>query len=101
MPITVTERLAVPALVWALVALMSAGFIRAIGGASPRMRIVAKCFVVFIGGVYYCIAWSDRLGDVFGWEDAWMGVLALLAVCCVCLCRILLKRQRETRTERG
>lgn len=81
------ERLIVPAAVWVLVALMSAGFMRGVGGSTARMKIVFRCSMVFAGGMFYCIAWHDVLARIFSWDDAWIGVTVAFGIGSVLLGR--------------
>jgi len=74
------ERLIIPAALTALVALMSAGVMFGVGGATQRMKIVLRCALVFTAGMLYSMAWHDVLARIFGWDDAWIAVTVAFGI---------------------
>jgi hypothetical protein len=82
------ERIIVPAVVWLLVAAMSGLFVYGSGGATARMKIVVRYSMLFAGGLFYSIAWSDVLARILGWEDAWIAIALGFAILSFWRCRV-------------
>ena len=84
------ERLIIPAVVWLLVAAMSGVFVYGGSGATARMKIAFRYSMLFTAGLFYSIAWKDVLGEIFGWEGAWIAVALGFAVLSFWRCRAYL-----------
>jgi hypothetical protein len=93
------ERLIVPAVVWAVVAAMSGGFMFTMNGATKRMRVIWLSAMLYNAGLLYSIAWKDKLANAFGSKDAWVFAAFLLAIVVVLICRRLLQKQSASETE--
>jgi hypothetical protein len=85
----------VPLLITAIFALLSFGFMFSVRGGTRRMRIVGSCSILFVLGTLYCMAWHEQLAAATGWEDAWIGVAALIAGGVMALGKTLLSRQAQ------
>lgn len=87
---SVAERLIIPAVLLLIFALLSGGFMFGVGGATPRMKIILRCSLLFMAGLLYSMAWHDKINALFRWDSAWIAVVLAIAVGCVLLCRRLL-----------
>ena len=92
MSLSIGERILVPGIGVALFAVMSWGFMRAVGGSTRRMKMVLLCTILFMTVFGYSVFWQDKLAEISGWKDVWKAVVGVGAVGAVCLCRVLLAR---------
>jgi hypothetical protein len=93
MSLSIGERILVPGIGVALFAVMSRGFMGAVGGSTRRMKTVLLCTILFMTVFGYSVFWQDKLAEIFGWKDVWKAIVCISAVGAVYLCRILLARQ--------
>jgi hypothetical protein len=59
---------------------MSGGFMVSVGGATQRMKGILRCAILFIAATVYSMAWSDKLANIFKWDDTWIAVSALAGI---------------------
>ena len=72
-----------------------------VGGTTKRLKIILRFTLIFMGGLLYSMAYHDKIGDLFGWDDGWIGVTVAVAIVCVYLCRrALAKRLTDPTSER-
>ena len=96
---SIAERLIVPAVVEVVVATLSGGLMAGVRGATKRMRLIWLSAMFWNACLLYSIAWKDKLASVFGSEEAWVFVAALLGVITVFACRRFLERQSNLENE--
>lgn len=93
MSLSIGERILVPGIGVALFAVMSRGFMGAVGGSTRRMKTVLLCTILFMAVFGYSVFWQDKLAEIFGWKDVWKAIVGICAVGAIYLCRVLLARQ--------
>ena len=93
MSLSIGERLLVPGIGVALLAVGLRGFMGVVGGSTRRMKTVLLCTMLFMTGFGYSLFWQDKLAWLIGWHDAWKAIIAVFAVGSIYLCRRLLLKQ--------
>ena len=101
MNLSLEERLLVPALLAAIVAALSFGFMFTVGGATRRMRVASLCVLLFITGTMYCMFWREQLTSISGWNHAWIAGSVLVAIGSICLWRSLAPKSSADHEECG
>jgi hypothetical protein len=100
MSISLGERIFVPALIAAVFAMFSGGFMFVAKGATHRMRIIWECTLGFVIICLYAMAWHDKIDAGLGFRNAWKAVVALSAVGSFYMCRrFLARRSRESESD--
>ena len=100
MSLSIGERLLVPGIGVALLAVGLRGFMGVVGGSTRRMKTVLLCTMLFMTGFGYSVFWQDKLAWLFGWQEVWKAVVVVFAVGSIYLCRrLLLKQAAETEAQ--
>jgi hypothetical protein len=101
MSLSIGERFLVPGIGAVLFAAISWGWMNAVGGDTPRMKAVALCASLFMAGFGYSVFWQDKLAIATGWTQAWIAVVASVALFSLCLFGYLRNRATKSLGEDG